>query len=319
MESNWRVPLFAAVAPIAWGSGYYVTAHFLPPDRPLFAAAVRALPVGLLLLAWTRRLPSGAWWWRAGVLGALNVGAFFPLIFLAGYRLPGGLAATLTATAPIMVLLVAWALISERPRAVSLVAAVVGAVGVAMLVLRGEVRPDALGVAASLGAVALSSVGFVLVKRWQPPVGMLTFAAWQLAAGGLALVPVALLVEGAPPALDARAVGGFLYLGLVATGLAYVAWFTGLRRMPAGAVSLIGLLNPVAGVAIGVALAGEAFGPAQALGMVLVLGSVLAGQPAVQDAARRRWPRPAAAPSGPVVLDGPGARDDGGRRAVPAA
>ena len=319
MESTWRVPLFAAVAPIAWGSGYYVTAHFLPPDRPLFAAAVRALPVGLLLLAWTRQLPSGAWWWRAGVLGVLNVGAFFPLIFLAGYRLPGGLAATLTATAPIMVLLVAWGLIAERPRAVSLVAAVVGAGGVALLVLRGEVRPDSLGVAASLGAVALSSVGFVLVKRWHPPVGMLTFAAWQLVAGGLVLVPVALLVEGAPPALDARAVGGFLYLGLVATGLAYVAWFTGLRRMPAGAVSLIGLLNPVAGVAIGVALAGEVFGPTQALGVLLVLGGVLAGQPAVQDAVRRPWPRPAAAPSGPVVLDGPGARDHGGRRAVPAA
>jgi probable blue pigment (indigoidine) exporter len=319
MESNWRVPLFAAVAPVAWGSGYYVTAHFLPPDRPLFAAAVRALPVGLLLLAWTRQLPSGGWWWRAAVLGVLNVGAFFPLIFLAGYRLPGGLAATLTATAPIMVLLVAWALIAERPRAVSLVAAVVGAGGVAMLVLRGEVRPDALGVAASLGAVALSSVGFVLVKRWQPPVGMLTFAAWQLVVGGTVLVPVALLVEGPPPALDARAVGGFLYLGLVATGLAYVAWFTGLRRMPAGAVALIGLLNPVAGVVIGVTLAGEVFGPVQALGVLLVLAGVLAGQPAVLDAARRRWSRPATGSPAPLVLDGPGARDEGGRRAVPAA
>jgi probable blue pigment (indigoidine) exporter len=318
METNWRVPFFAAVAPIAWGSGYYVTAHLLPPDRPLFAAAVRALPVGLLLLAWTRQLPQGAWWWRAGLLGVLNVGAFFPLIFLAGYRLPGGLAATLTATAPIMVLLVAWALISERPRVVSLVAAAVGAGGVALLVLRGEVRPDALGVAASVGAVALSSVGFVLVKRWQPPVGMLTFAAWQLVAGGLVLVPVAVLVEGAPPAVDARAVGGFLYMGVVATGLAYVAWFTGLRRMPAGAVALLGLLNPVAGVAIGVALAGEAFGPTQAVGVALVLGGVLAGQPAVQDVVRRRLTRAGTAPL-PVVLDGTRADEPRDRRAVPAA
>ncbi|MFC6287315.1 EamA family transporter [Nocardioides sp. GCM10027113] len=286
MENNWRVPLIAAIAPIAWGSGYYVTAHFLPPDRPLFAAAVRALPVGLLLLAWTRQLPRGVWWWRAGLLGTLNVGLFFPLIFLAGYRLPGGLAATMTATAPIMVALVAWALIAERPRAVSLAAAVVGAGGVALLVLKGGVSPDPVGVAAALGAVTLSSFGFVLVKRWHPPVGMLTFAAWQLVAGGIVLVPVAVLVEGAPPALDARAVGGFLYMGLVATGLAYVAWFTGLRRMPAGAVALIGLLNPVAGVVIGVLLAGEVFGPVQALGMLLVLGGVLAGQPAVQDGVR---------------------------------
>ena len=83
-------PALTALAPIAWGSSYYVTAHFLPPDRPLFGAAVRALPVGLAMLAFARRLPSGDWWWRAGVLGILNIGAFFPLIFLAGYHLPGG-------------------------------------------------------------------------------------------------------------------------------------------------------------------------------------------------------------------------------------
>jgi len=288
METSWRVPLLTAVAPAAWGSSYYVTAHFLPPDRPLFAAAVRALPVGLAMLAFARRLPSGDWWWRAGVLGVLNIGAFFPLIFLAGYHLPGGLAATLTASAPIVVMLVAWSLIAERPSLASLAGAGIGIAGVALLVLRGEVHADPVGVAASLGAVALSSVGFVLAKRWQPPVDMLTFSSWQLVAGGLVLTPLAFVVEGAPPALDARAVGGFLYICLVGTALAYVAWFTGLRRMAAGSVALVGLLNPVVGVVLGVAVAGEGFGPVQALGMLLVLGGVLLGQPAVRDLRRAR-------------------------------
>ncbi|MBZ5738294.1 EamA family transporter [Nocardioides mangrovi] len=285
----------AALAPIAWGSGYYVTETFLPPDRPLFGAMVRALPFGLLLLALRPGLPSGIWWWRALVLGTLNIGAFFALVFVAAYRLPGGTAATLTATAPILVMLVAWALVGERPRAASLVGATVGVTGVALLVLRGGVTVDPVGVAASFGAVTLSSVGFVLVKRWQPPVDLLTFTAWQLVAGGLVLLPLALLVEGAPPALDLPAVGGFLYLGLAGTVLAYVVWFRGLRELPAAAVSLVGLLNPVAGTVIGVALAGEAFGLGQALGMVLVLGGVLAGQPAVIAAVRRRRRSPRAA------------------------
>jgi len=283
--------MFTALAPAAWGSSYFVTAHFLPPGRPLFAAAVRALPVGLVLIALTRRLPTGSWWWRAGVLGALNIGAFFPLIFLAGYHLPGGLAATLTATSPIAVMLVAWALIAERPALLSLMAAFVGIGGVGLLVLDDGLHVDGIGVAASLGAVAISSLGYVLGKRWQPPVDMLTFSAWQLIAGGLVLVPVAALVEGAPPALDARAVGGFLYICVFGTGLAYVAWFTGLARMPAGAVSLIGLVNPVVGMALGVAFAHEAFGATQLLGMGLVLGGVLAGQPAIQELVRRRLPR----------------------------
>ena len=245
-------------------------------------------------------------------------GAFFPLIFLAGYHLPGGLAATLTASAPIVVMLTAWALIAERPA----VASVIGAVD-----RRGRrrrcsccavgCRPTRSGWLRRSGRSPCPASGYVLAKRWRPPVGMLTFAAWQLVAGGLVLVPVAALVEGAPPALDARAVGGYLYICVFGTALAFVAWFTGLRRMPAGAVSLVGLLNPVTGVLLGVALAGEAFGAAQAIGMVLVLGGVLLGQPAVRGLVDRA--DGPANPVRPLVLDGAGAAADQRGRSVPAA
>ncbi len=101
MEDNRLVTVaITAVAPLAWGTTYLVTEQFLPPDRPLFAALVRALPAGLLLLALVRTLPRGDWWWRAALLGACNFGLFFPLIFLAAYHLPGGLAATVQAASP---------------------------------------------------------------------------------------------------------------------------------------------------------------------------------------------------------------------------
>ncbi|MQW77393.1 EamA family transporter [Nocardioides sp. dk4132] len=289
MESKWQVLAVTAIAPVAWGSGYYVADAYLPADRPLFSATVRALPFGLLVLALRPRLPQGSWWWRAGVLGVLNIAAFFVLFFVAAERLPGGLAATLTATAPIAIMLLAWGLVRERPHPASLFGAVLGAVGVALLVLRGSSGVDWVGVAAALGAVALSSVGFVLVKRWRAPVDMLTMTGWQLVLGGLVLLPVALLVEGAPPALDAPAIGGYLYLGLLGTVVAYAVWFRGLRELPAAAVSLVGLLNPVAGTVVGVALAGEVFGPVHALGMLLVLLGVLTGQPAVIAAVRRHF------------------------------
>jgi len=63
-NSSGRSALIASVAPLAWGTTYVVTGELLPPDRPLFAAVVRALPAGLLLLAWRRQLPRGVWWWR---------------------------------------------------------------------------------------------------------------------------------------------------------------------------------------------------------------------------------------------------------------
>ena len=283
MENNQvRLALLTAVAPVAWGSTYLVTETFLPPDRPLFAAVVRALPVGLVLLAVRRQLPPRGWWGRAVVLGILNIGMFFPLIFLAAYHLPGGLAATLQASAPMVTMALAWPGLGERPGWARVGAALVGALGVALLVLRSPGHVDAVGLAAAFGSVLVSALGYVLVKRWPAPVDNLTLVSWQLVVGGLTLVPVALLVEGGPPRIDLPAVGGFLWLAVVGTGLAYHCWFLGLRRMPAGVVSLIGLVNPVVGTLLGVAFAGELFGWTQAVGMVLVLGGVLAGQPAVQ-------------------------------------
>jgi probable blue pigment (indigoidine) exporter len=299
VETNsWSTPLITAVAPIAWGSTYLVTEQFLPPDRPLFAATVRALPVGLVLLAARHRLPTGEWWWKAIVLGLCNIGMFFPLIFLAAYHLPGGLAATLQATSPLAVMGIAWLLIGERAGAVRVTAAVVGLVGVGLLVVRNPGEMDALGLAGAFGSVAVSAVGFVLIKRWEPPVDMLTLVSWQLVVGGVVLLPVALVVEGAPPAIDLPAALGFLWIAGVGTGVAYVCWFRGLRLMSAGAVSIIGLVNPVVGTLLGVAFAHEVFGPVQAVGMVLVLGGVLVGQ--------RFGPRPDRGPGrGSVVPPAP--------------
>jgi probable blue pigment (indigoidine) exporter len=283
-----RAALLTAFAPAAWGTTYLVTERLLPPDRPLLSATLRALPTGLVLLAVTRRLPSREWWWRSLVMGLCNIGLFFPLLFLAAYRLPGGLASTLQATSPLAVMVLAALLIGERAGIARIAAAVVGIAGVGLLVLRSPGELDTLGLVAAFASVLVSAIGFVLIKRWTPPVDMLTLISWQLVAGGLVLLPVTLLVEGAPPHLDTPALGGYLWLMTAGTGVAYWCWFTGLRAMPAGAVSLIGLINPVVGTVLGVAVAGEAFGWLQAAGMVLVLGGVVGGQPGTLAWVRRR-------------------------------
>jgi len=277
-DTSLRTLMVTAVAPIAWGTTYIVTENFLPPDRPLFAAAARALPAGLVLLAWRRQLPHGDWWWKAALLGLCNIGLFFPLIFLAAFELPGGLAATVQAMSPLAVMAIALPALGERPGVRRVVAALVGLLGVGLLVLRAGGELSTFGLVAAVGSVVVSALGFVLVKRWPSPTDMLTTISWQLVAGGLVLVPVALLVEGAPPALSATNLGGLLWLTTMGTAVAYYCWFRGLVRMPAGAVAIVGLVNPVVGTVLGVLFAGELFGWAQALGMVLVLGGVVAGQ-----------------------------------------
>src|SRR5689334_5104965 len=83
MEGNLRWSLVTAVAPVAWGTTYYVTHQFLPEGQPLYGGAIRALPAGLALLAVCRERPRGAWWWKSAVLGVLNMGGFFALVYLA--------------------------------------------------------------------------------------------------------------------------------------------------------------------------------------------------------------------------------------------
>lgn len=288
---RWRDAALTAVAPAAWGSTYLVTEEFLPPDRPLFAALVRALPIGLLLLALRPELPRGHWWWRTVVLGMVNIGLFYPLIFVSAYGLPGGLAATIQALNPLVVIALAWPMVGERATSFRLVGAVVGLLGVTLLLFQTPTGVTGLGLAGAFGSVLMSAVGFLLVKRWPPPTDMLTMVSWQLVAGGLFLLPVALVVEGPPPAMDLEAVAGFLWITVVCTCVAQWCWFRGLLRMPAGSVALIGLVNPVAGTVLGVVFAGEYFGVSQAIGMALVLGGVLAGQGLFHRRVRPRPPR----------------------------
>lgn len=285
-----RTVLLTAVAPVVWGSTYAVTQLWLPPGRPVFSAAMRLLPAGVLMLLWLRELPRGRWWGRALVLGTLNHAVFFGLLYVAAYRLPSGLGATLTAVSPLVVMAVAWLAIGERQPLVTVLAAVVGIGGVVLLVWQNDRSGpvDPVGVAASVGAVVSASVGFVLVKRWTEPGRVLVTTSWQLVVGGLLLVPVAAVTEGAPPALDLPAVLALAYLGLVGSVVGYVVWFRGLTRMDAGAVAVVGLLNPVVGTVLGVVLLGEAFGPVHLVAMVLVLGSVLVSQAPVRVALRRR-------------------------------
>lgn len=281
--------LVTAIAPIAWGSNYYVTRHALPADHALYGALLRALPAGLLLLALRPRRPRGAWWWRSVVLGALNVGAFFALIYVAAQLLPTNVASMIMATSPVALMLLAWPLAGERPRVLSMAGAGLGIAGVIlMLAAAGTGAMDPLGVLASVTAMAMSSLGYILAKRWRDGVDVRSLTAWQLIAGALLLAPAAVLVEGAPPALDGTAVLGFAYVTLIATALAFWAWFEGLRRLDAGTVGLIGLLNPVTGVLLGTLVASEALGARQLAGLALVFAGILLGQRRIST--RARWP-----------------------------
>ncbi|MFF3642566.1 DMT family transporter [Streptomyces sp. NPDC002564] len=319
MEGTSRGPALrwvavTAVAPVSWGTNYYVTHAFLPADSPLYGAAIRALPAGLLLLALARRLPRGSWWWKSLVLGVLNMGGFFALVYVAAQRLPTSLASTVMAIAPLVMMVIAGPLLGERPRPAHLAGAGAGLGGVCLMLLAGTASADLIGVLASAAAMLMSSLGYVLAKRWSSDVPVLASTAWQLVAGGVVLIPFAVGFDGAPPDLDTSGVLAFAYVSVVCTGLAFAAWFAGLRHLTAGTVGLVGLLNPVTGVLLGTLLAAESLSLRQLLGLALVLGGILLGRP--RSGTRPPTPLPTpphpprARPLAPTPPPGPGRGPD---------
>ena len=293
--------LLTALAPAVWGSTYIVTTELLPAGYPLTVAMLRALPAGLLLLVLVRQLPQGIWWPRTVLLGALNFSFFWAMLFVSAYRLPGGVAATVGAVQPLIVLALSRTVMGTVVRPLSVLAGLAGIGGVALLVLTPAASLDPVGIAAGLAGAVSMAFGTVLSRHWQPPVPPLTFTAWQLTAGGLLLVPVALLFEPALPMPTAQNVLGFLYLGLIGAALTYIVWFRGLARLDPATVSPLGFLSPLVAVVLGWALLGQDLSAWQVAGMLVVLGSVWLSQWAqAQNAAPARispHPRsPAAAP-----------------------
>jgi probable blue pigment (indigoidine) exporter len=280
--SSGRLPraVLTALAPLAWGTTYVVTTELLPPGHPLFAGLLRALPAGLIALAITRTLPRGAWWWKAAVLGVLNIGVFFPLLFIAAERLPGGVAATLAAAQPLVVAVLAVPVLREGLSAWRLFWGAAGVAGVGLVVIGPNAAFDTVGVAAGLASAATMALGVTLTKRWGRPAeaGPTAFAGWQLTAGGLFLVPVTFLAEGAPPHIDLTAALGYLWLGLVGGLAAYVLWFRGITTLPVTSVAVLVLLSPLVAAVLGAVLLGETFGPVQLVGFGLSLAAIVAGQ-----------------------------------------
>ncbi|GGO37453.1 multidrug transporter [Gemmobacter aquaticus] len=267
-----------AIAPVVWGSTYIVTTEALPQGYPLTVAALRALPAGLLLLAITRVLPSRAWLGRILVLGALNFAIFWAFLFIAAYRLPGGAAATLGALQALMVIGFSRWLLGTSISPLAVMASLIGVVGVALLLLGPTSGYDPLGIVAALAGTLSMAAGTVLSRKWQPPVPVLTFTAWQLTAGGALLAPVALFFEPPLPTLTVTNLAGLVWLGLIGAAATYWFWLRGVARLGPSVVSMLGMLSPVSAVVLGWLWLDQYLTALQILGAAIVLFAIRMGQ-----------------------------------------
>jgi O-acetylserine/cysteine efflux transporter len=265
----------AALTSIIWGLAFVATRWGLDGFTAAQLTALRFLIAGLPMLL----VPRPALPWRTLLaIGTTLFAGQFLLLFLA-FRagMPPGLAAVTQQTHVFLTVLLAAALLGERPTPGQWTGMGLAAAGLVLvgLTVGADLPPVALLLALS-GALSWA-VGNILLKRAQG-VPMFPLVVW---CSLVPPIPMLLLSAGLgePSLLTAlarapwRSLGAALYLGGAATS-AYALWGRLLVRYPAATVTPFALLAPIAGV-LGSALAfGEVFPPVRYAGMALVVAGV---------------------------------------------
>lgn len=279
-QSTRHIAVIAAAGPLLLAVGWILVDHL--PHSPLWIAVTRVLPAGLALLALRPGLPTGPWWHRSVILGMVNFAGFFSLQAVAVQTVPVGVAATIAATQTLLVPLGAVILIGTPLRRGQITYAATGIVGVALLVLPSHTHLHLAGIAAAIGTALCNALGLLLTRRWGQPDGVhhFTTTSWQMIAGGLVLLPVAMLAEGPlPPAF-----GNALPLMAVVsatTAAAFATLFGALHAgLPAASISRLMLLCPLAVTTAGWLLNSQVLTALQLLGALLIVLSVAADRPA---------------------------------------
>jgi drug/metabolite transporter (DMT)-like permease len=281
---------FAAVY-VLWGSTYLAVAlglRSVPPfllmgGRSLLAAAI------LLGLSWLRtaRLPPARAWPHAALSGLLLFAGCHGTLAYAQQRVPSGLAAILLATIPFWIALLSLVAPSDgqRPRAASLAAMLPGLAGVALIAWGGAsggggVAIEPVLAALLLGAALSWAVGSIVSQRHTRSTPALALAGMQLACGGAALL-AASAVAGevatfSPIGVSPVSWAALAYLTLAGSVVAFTAYVWLLDRAPASLVATYTFVNPVIAVVLGWTVLGERPGASTLVGMVLIIGSVVA-------------------------------------------
>jgi drug/metabolite transporter (DMT)-like permease len=280
---TWIFPGLYAAMVLAWALNFLFVRIGVLFAPPLWLGVIRAVlgtagvAVGLLL--WRPSTPLTPTERRDAVLiGIPNTGLFFALWFDAAGQVPAGQTAILIYTFPLFVVILSPLLLSERATRSALPSVVIGFLGVFLVEQpwQGGSRSISwLAVAELLGASICWAMGTLLFKRRIRAPALRTANVYQLLGGTATLGVLALLLEPHPTiTASASFIGAVLWLGLVGTAVAYVAWFALLERFPASTVSTWTLLTPVVAVIASILVFAEQVDLVQVVGMAAVLAGV---------------------------------------------
>ncbi|WP_375748103.1 EamA family transporter [Vibrio sp. HN007] len=266
--------VLTALAPIIWGSTYYLTTEFLPPGQPFLAAAIRCLPAGIFLLAIFWERVNSASFKRLFILSILNISLFQSMLFISAYNLPGGLASLIGSLQPAIVAFLAFVFKNETLSKTKIFMFFTALIGMSLIFVQNSIQWDLLGVIAALiGAISMS-FGTFLSRKWSSNINLYAFTGYQLVLGGIILLCISPLYDTYPTNLEAKNVYGYAYLVVFGAIISYSIWFNGVKKLPLSVASSLGFLSPITAIIIGWVALNQSLTLTQLAGVGLVLYSL---------------------------------------------
>lgn len=277
-----------AILYVVWGSTYLAIRFAIETMPPFLMASARFLLAGALLYAWARFVagaakPTRAQWIATAVCGLLMLLGGNGLVVWAELRVPSGVAALILAIEPACIVLLDWLRPKgTRPGAQVAVGLVGGLAGVAWLVgpesLAGAGRIDALGATALVVAGVSWSLGTIYQRQAPMPASPALSTGMQMLGGGVGLLLVgAVLGEWQnfdASAFSLRSLGGFFYLVIFGSIVAFSTYVWLLRVSTPARASTFAYVNPVVAMLLGAALADEALTPRMIVAAGIIIASV---------------------------------------------
>ncbi|HUQ42039.1 MAG TPA: DMT family transporter [Candidatus Limnocylindrales bacterium] len=279
-RSDWAT--FLALG-LAWGSSYLFI-KLAVNDFGTFTLVALRLGIGAALLwtvLWRARQPlprSRRTYGHLFVMGLINITLPFFLITWAEQHTESSLAAVLTSLVPLFTVVLAPIFIHDEPlRVNAIVGLAVGFIGVLVLTSRelGGATFDLLADLALVGAALCYGAGAVYARRNVRGLAPMVPAVFQVSFAFLVSGVVALGLEhpwDARP--SAVAMGSIVWLGLVGSGFAYLAFFRLLSRWGATRTTLVAYVLPVVGIALGAIVLSEPVDARLVIGTALVIAGV---------------------------------------------
>jgi drug/metabolite transporter (DMT)-like permease len=269
---------------LIWGSTWLVIKEGLRDLPPLTSAGARfalAAPLMALTAAWLRRREGGVRppVWLALVVGTLNFGVSFGVVYTVETILPSGLVAVLWAVYPLMMAAIGhYFLHGERLGLRHAAGFCLSFAGVAVLFAADLERFGANAVpAAALLLVSpfVSAIGHAMIKRYASGASSLVLNRDAMTVGAVILLSLAFVRE---KPLEVRwttlGVASLLYLSVFGTVVALSLYFWLLRYVRASRLGMIAFITPMIALLLGTLFGGEDLTWRIAAGSALIIGGV---------------------------------------------